>query len=101
MIVEKWQLPRVVAKMATLTGNEKVLYAYLSSNPEVGREPNTQDMADACGVDKTTTLLAVKGLEKAKLIKVQRTSAKKLKRMVSIQVVSPKAAASAGSRKRK
>ncbi len=94
MIVEKWQLPRVVASMPTLTGNEKVLYAYLLSNPEVGREPNTQDIADACGVDKTTTLLAVKGLEKAKLIKVQRTNAKKLKRMVSIQVLPPKTAAS-------
>jgi len=90
MIVEKWHLPRVVAKMPTLTGNEKVLYAYLSSNPEVGREPNTQEIADACGVDKTTTLLAVKGLEKAKLIKVQRTNAKKLKRMVSIQVLPPR-----------
>ncbi|MBN2561667.1 MAG: hypothetical protein JXQ75_12135 [Phycisphaerae bacterium] len=84
---EHWMLPAHIARMPRLTGNEKILYAYLLSNAEAAAEPNTQAMADACGVDKTTTLLAVKGLERARLLKVKRTDAKKLKRMVDIQVL--------------
>lgn len=83
-----------------LTGNEKILYAYLLSNPDAAADPNTQAMAEACGVDKTTTLLAVKGLEDARLLKVKRTSARKLKRMVEITVCNGRASAPARPRKR-
>ena len=86
-----WTLPANIARMPTLTANEKLLYAYLLSNPDKAASPNTQCMAEACGVDKTTTLLAVKGLERARLVKVKRTNARKLKRMVDITVLSGKA----------
>jgi DNA-binding MurR/RpiR family transcriptional regulator len=81
-----WILPGHIARTSTLTGNEKILYAYLLSNPDASTAPNTQSMAEACGVDKTTTLLAIKGLEAARLLKVKRTNAKKLKRMIEISV---------------
>ncbi len=97
---DNWMLPSHVARAMTLTGNEKILYAYLLSNPCAAAEPNTQAMADACGVDKTTTLLAVKGLEQARLLKVKRTNARKLKRMVEITVCNGRAAATARSKKR-
>ncbi len=90
MKVTEWCLPANVAILPDLTGNEKVLYAYLSSVPNAASEPNTQAMADFCGVDKTTTLLAIKGLEDSKLIKVKRTKAEKLKRMIDIQVLTRK-----------
>ncbi len=97
---ETWSLPANVAKSAKLTGNEKVLYAHLLSNPGVTADPNTQAMADVCGVDKTTTLLSIKGLERARLIKVTRTKAKKLKRMIKI-VVLKKVSAAGGKKKKK
>ena len=96
-----WMLPSHVARQPKLTANEKILYAYLLSNPGAATEPNTQRMADACGVDKTTTLLAVKGLERAKLLKVKRTDAKKLKRMVEITVCPGKSSAAAIPKKRR
>jgi hypothetical protein len=86
-----WMLPGHIARTPTLTGNEKILYAYLLSNPRASAAPNTQAMAEACGVDKTTTLLAIKGLEAARLLKVKRTNAKKLKRMVEISVCNGRA----------
>lgn len=97
---ETWSLPANVAKSAKLTGNEKVLFAHLLSNPSVTADPNTQTMADVCGVDKTTTLLSIKGLERARLIKVSRTKAKKLKRMIKI-VVLKKAGAPAAKKKKR
>lgn len=96
-----WTLPAHIAGMPTLTANEKLLYAYLLSNPDGAASPKTQTMAEACGVDKTTTLLAVKGLERAKLVKVKRTSARKLKRMVDITVLSDKALPTRRTRKTK
>jgi DNA-binding MarR family transcriptional regulator len=98
---DNWKLPAQIAKKCKLTGNEKILYAYLLSNPSATADPNTQAMAEACGVDKTTTLLAVKGLERARLLKVKRTRAKKLKRMVDIKVLRAKAGHSPRRKKRK
>ena len=98
---ETWSLPANVAKSAKLTGNEKVLFAHLLSNPSVTADPNTQAMADVCGVDKTTTLLSIKGLERARLIKVSRTKAKKLKRMIKIVVLKKAGAPSAKKKKRR
>ena len=42
---------------ARLTGNEKVLYAYLASNPRAASAPNTQEMAEMCGVAKGNLVL--------------------------------------------
>ena len=98
---ETWSLPANVAKSAKLTGNEKVLFAHLLSNPRVTAEPNTQAMADVCGVDKTTTLLSIKGLERARLIKVSRTKAKKLKRMIKIVILKKAGAPAAKKKKRR
>lgn len=95
-----WMLPGHIARSPKLTGNEKILYAYLLSNPQAASVPNTQSMADACGVDKTTTLLAVKGLEQARLLKVKRTNARKLKRMVEIAVCPGKPSRAGHSKKR-
>jgi DNA-binding MurR/RpiR family transcriptional regulator len=97
---DHWVLPSHIARAPTLTGNEKILYAYLLSNPDAASDPNTQAMAEACGVDKTTTLLAVKGLEHARLLKVKRTSARKLKRMVEITICNGRASTAARTRKR-
>lgn len=95
-----WQLPANIANSPNLTGNEKVLYSFLLSNPDAAVNPNTQDMAEICGVDKTTTLLSIKGLENAKLIKVKRTKAAKLKRMLDVKVYSRKPALPATRKKK-
>ncbi len=98
---QDWMLPENIARKPALTGNEKVLYAYLLSNPDAVENPNTNDMADACGVDKTTSLLAIKGLEKARLLKVKRTRAKKLKRMINIKVSRGTSGRSTSAKKKK
>ena len=99
MKTEYWKLPADIAKSPRMTGNEKLLYAYLLSDPSATTAPNTQAMAEACGVDKTTTLLSIKGLERLKLLKVTRTKAKKLKRMLHITVIVKKLGRSAFKKK--
>jgi predicted transcriptional regulator len=101
MKTDNWKLPAAIAGSMKLTGNEKVLFAYLLSDRAVAAAPNTQAIAVACGVDKTTTLLSIKGLERARLVKVTRTKARKLKRMLSIVVTRKKAARTAGRTKKR
>lgn len=96
-----WKLPADLAGSMKLTGNEKVLYAHLLSSPGAASAPNTQAMAEACGVDKTTTLLSIKGLERARLLKVTRTKARKLKRMINITVIRKTISRSASRKKKR
>ncbi len=98
---DNWKLPAEIAGSTKLTGNEKILYAYLLTDRAAPAGPNTQAVAEICGVDKTTTLLSIKGLERAKLIKVTRTKARKLKRMLKIEVLRKKTGRSAGRKKKR
>jgi DNA-binding MarR family transcriptional regulator len=98
---DHWKLPAEIAGSTKLTGNEKILYAYLLTGRATSADPNTQAIAETCGVDKTTTLLSIKGLERAKLIKVTRTTARKLKRMHKIEVLRKKPGRSTGRKKKR
>ncbi len=81
-----WNLPASIAKAVELTGNDKVLYSYLRTCPEITETPNVRTMSVDCGVDHTTTLKAIKNLEQYGLIKVKRSNAEKLPRLLDIKV---------------